>query len=134
MRGYGYGNAIRPVTQSVPQANANRIEYRHGTLTEWHLNGPLGLEQGFTISKPPEGNRGLPLTISLTLPEGLKPVVGPGARDVKFLRPDGQAIVVAYGGLAAYDKNGRQFSIYRNDHCRASKKGLANGLRSLPEC
>lgn len=44
LQGYGYGDKIRAVATAAPHADANRIEYRRGELTEWYLNGPLGLE------------------------------------------------------------------------------------------
>ena len=43
----------------APQATANRVEYRRGALTEWYVNGPLGLEQGLTLERAPgEGAEG----------------------------------------------------------------------------
>jgi len=53
LRGYGYGDQRIAVRQAAPQAKANRIEYERGALTEWYINGPLGLEQGFTLAQPP---------------------------------------------------------------------------------
>ena len=35
---------------------ANRVVYRHGSLEEWYVNGPLGLEQGFTLGARPAGH------------------------------------------------------------------------------
>ena len=32
---------------------ANRVTYAHPGLSEWYVNGPLGLEQGFTIPRAP---------------------------------------------------------------------------------
>jgi len=52
-RGYGYGDGLGAVTAAIPRARSNRVEYRRGALTEWYVNGPLGLEQGFTLNKPP---------------------------------------------------------------------------------
>jgi hypothetical protein len=43
-------------------ARTNRVEYKRGALTEWYINGPPGLEQGFTLAKPPgkaNGHRGV---------------------------------------------------------------------------
>ena len=61
LRSYGYGNALQPVSTAVPQARANRVEYRRGALTEWYVNGPVGLEQGFTLSERPGHPVGLTL-------------------------------------------------------------------------
>src|ERR1700691_4838362 len=67
LTGYGYGTALTPVATAVPEAEGNRVQYRRGRLTEWYINGPLGLEQGFTISRPPGQSRGRELTIELAL-------------------------------------------------------------------
>ena len=67
LRAYGYGEALRPVAGAEPQAEANRIVYRRGMLSEWYVNGPLGLEQGFTLDAPPVGPREGSLTLSLTV-------------------------------------------------------------------
>jgi len=65
LRGYGYGDAIEPVAKASPQANQNRVEYRRGPLTEWYENGPVGLEQGFTLTEPQGERNGKPLTIEI---------------------------------------------------------------------
>ena len=43
LSGVGYGANLRPVSPAAPQTSANRVEYRSGALTEWYLNGPLGI-------------------------------------------------------------------------------------------
>ena len=42
----------RPLTLAAarPAAHGNRAVYRRGDVSEWYANGPLGLEQGFTIA------------------------------------------------------------------------------------
>ena len=67
LRAYGYGEALRPVVGAEPQAEANRVVYRRGPLDEWYVNGPLGLEQGFTLDAPPAGPAEGPLTLSLAV-------------------------------------------------------------------
>ena len=42
----GEKTAVKPVVK------ANRIDYQHGNgLNEWYVNGPMGLEQGFTLAQ-----------------------------------------------------------------------------------
>ena len=58
LRRYGYAARLQLLTTRRPRASANRVSYQHrsagGTpLTEWYLNGPLGLEHGFTLHRPP---------------------------------------------------------------------------------
>src|SRR5215470_11822371 len=66
LSGYGYGNTLLPLKESAPHAEANRVEYGRGPLTEWYANGPGGLEQGFTLTQPP-GQANGPVTVSLAL-------------------------------------------------------------------
>src|SRR5580704_17927852 len=75
MVAYGYGNDLRGVDPAPPQATGNRVEYRRGSLTEWYVNGPLGLEQGFTIAQPPGQSHGRPLTVALALSGDYTPTV-----------------------------------------------------------
>ena len=35
-----------------PTTNGNRVEYAHGSITEWYVNDAKGLEQGFTLNRP----------------------------------------------------------------------------------
>ena len=53
LRNYGYGDGLQPATTAIPLASSNRVEYHHEILTEWYVNGPLGLEQGFTLRQRP---------------------------------------------------------------------------------
>jgi hypothetical protein len=111
-QGWGYGE--RRVHQNkaaiAPVVNANRVEYRRGALTEWYINGPLGIEQGFTISQPPVP---LPdsgkdaLDIALRLRGNLNASVEPG-RHALVLRDHKGAQALRYGPLLAYDASGRE--------------------------
>ena len=40
-------------------ANGNRVDCNYGTIDEWYVNGPVGLEQGFTVPAlpPSDGQR-----------------------------------------------------------------------------
>ena len=67
LSGYGYGGSLRGLAAVAPTASANRVLYRHGSLSEWYANGPLGLEQGFTLAARPAGRRVGPLTLALAL-------------------------------------------------------------------
>jgi len=104
--GYGRGDRHTSPLSIQPQASANRVEYRRGHLTEWYVNGPLGLEQGFTVEKPPEPARDEPLSIALTISGDLHPRSGKEGLDL--VRADGTT-ALHYGGLAAWDANGHTF-------------------------
>jgi hypothetical protein len=88
-RGYGYGDALNPVRAVAPQANANRVEYRRDGVTEWYENGPLGLEQGFTLAERPGRANGQALTLELRLIGDLVATLEPGGKALDLRRKDG---------------------------------------------
>lgn len=108
--GYGERTANDGTAPVAPIANANRVEYRRGALTEWYVNGPLGLEQGFTISRPPAtltDSHHDALDIALRLGGNLSASVEPG-RHALVLRDQKGAQALRYGPLLAYDASGRE--------------------------
>ncbi len=137
LAGYGYGDRLEKVEGAAPQTQANRVEYRRGPLVEWYVNGPAGLEQGFTLRAPPAlgtrdaghgaratgyGVRGTghgapnssPLTIALQVGGDLAATVDlpasgqEGARAVGLTLHDSQGqAILRYTGLTAHDASGR---------------------------
>ena len=106
LRGYGYGAGLRRTPAVSPRSSANRVEYRRGELTEWYVNGPLGLEQGFTLARAPENPTGEPLTLAFATTGDLVATLDSGARSVT-LRKDGSP-ALRYCGLFAVDAAGRE--------------------------
>jgi nucleoside-specific outer membrane channel protein Tsx len=106
-RGYGYGDALRPAKAVAPHANANRVEYRRDGITEWYENGPLGLEQGFTLAHRPGKAKGQALTVELRLRGDLLAEVEAGGRGLELRRKDGEG-KLRYTGLSARDATGRE--------------------------
>jgi len=106
---WGYGDRLRAVEPVRPQAVKNRVEYRRGLLTEWYVNGPFGLQQGFTVkAAPPGGADGhTPLRLSLALGGGLTAGVDQDRRGLVFHGADGTALF-QYRGLTVTDAGGRQ--------------------------
>jgi len=104
--GYGYGGALQPVGAASPHAEANRVVYTRGGLSEWYANGPLGLEQGFTLAAPPDRHRIGSLTISLALSGNTRARMTRGTDAVTFVGPHGTTLV--YRGLVATDASGRE--------------------------
>ena len=53
----------------LPQtsANGNRVDFNYGTIDEWYVNGPRGLEQGFTLPALPQSDASGLLTLELAL-------------------------------------------------------------------
>ena len=83
----------------VPTVSANRVSYRYPGITEWFANGPAGLEQGFTITKPHPGGW-------WTLAVGA--AGNRAARQVGSTVEFGGATGIGYGGLIATDRRGRR--------------------------
>ena len=105
LQGHGYGDRLLEARAVAPTANANRVEYRRAALTEWYVNGPIGLEQGFTLQEAP-GQANGPLTLAFTVAGDLEASVDPGARDLT-LRREGAA-AFRYAGLRAWDADRRE--------------------------
>ncbi|HEV2426051.1 MAG TPA: FG-GAP repeat protein [Terriglobia bacterium] len=105
MTGYGYAGEITAAGMVAPEARANRVAYERGDLTEWYENGPLGLEQGFTLGARPAHRASGPLTLAFQLSGPLMASVNPG-RTGLTLSNGGQA-VLEYTGLSARDADGR---------------------------
>jgi FG-GAP repeat len=108
VQGYGYGAVLVPVRHVRPNATSNRVEYRHGPFTEWYVNGPMGLEQGFTIREQPGTNHNRrPLTITIALAGNLYAVADENEGGLRLNRSAGDA-VLRYTGLIAQDADGKR--------------------------
>jgi hypothetical protein len=97
----GYGERRTSVAAVAPTATANRVNYAHPGITEWYANGPLGLEQGFTVLRPPAGRQTGPLTLSIAISGAARAPLAPDAQSVLL----GHGL--RYGGLGATDARGR---------------------------
>jgi hypothetical protein len=103
--GFGYGNTIHALSSTRPVAAENRVEYAHGQMKEWYVNGPAGLEQGFTVESPaPRASNG-PLTVSLNLSGNLVPALS-GHDGLVLSDRDGRP-VLRYAGLMSHDATGK---------------------------
>lgn len=109
--GYGYGDQIATVAPGArPQAVVNRVEYRRGDLTEWYVNGPVGLEQGFTLDRPPSQANSGPLTVALQLWGHLDASLDEGGKGLT-LSPTRQG-TLRYTGLMAHDAAGKELQAW----------------------
>jgi hypothetical protein len=89
LAGVGYGSSLRPLGSRAPSAFGNRVSYAVGPLTQWFENGPLGLEQGFTLRAPPAGAARGPVTIALRVGGSLRARLVGGGEAVDFIAPGG---------------------------------------------
>jgi hypothetical protein len=111
----GYGDALETVSQVAPTASANRLEYARATFTEWYVNGPAGLEQGWTLNTPPASRNGEALTLALALNGNAR--LDASGQAIELLREDGTT-ALRYTGLVAYDATGRDLRAWMelDDH------------------
>ncbi|WP_433928548.1 DNRLRE domain-containing protein [Sorangium cellulosum] len=111
---YGCEGDLRKVASAAPSAADNRVEYRRQgaspgeTLVEWYVNGPLGLEQGFTVPEAPPcrapGDRDLVIELALGGELRAAPL---GGGDGLALRDASGAVALRYTDLHATDAAGR---------------------------
>ncbi|CAN96563.1 hypothetical protein predicted by Glimmer/Critica [Sorangium cellulosum So ce56] len=111
---YGCAGDLREAPRAAPSATKNRVELRRqGTspgegLVEWYVNGPLGLEQGFTVPGAPPclapGDQDL--VIELALGGDLRATPLAGGEGVALREASG-AVAMRYTDLHATDAAGR---------------------------
>ncbi len=101
--GIGYRTLTRPAPV-VPQASRNVVSYRRSGVSEWYRSGPLGLEQGFTVSRRPSAVTGAGwLTVAVDATGSLRPAKQ--GSEIVF----GDAL--RYGGVSAIDAAGRSLPV-----------------------
>ena len=105
LRALGYGDALAPVASAIPTAEANRVTYARSTVTEWYDNGPLGLEQGFTLAAPPAVAGTGRLTLAVGLSGDFAPTL---SADQRSLTLTARTASLRYTGLFAADAAGRE--------------------------
>lgn len=99
----GYGASPGSVRVGTPEARANRVTYNHGWLAEWYVNGPVGLEQGFTIPHAPGAAGRGQLQLVLSVSGGARATKLGGQRGIRFSGQDGSLL---YGAPTAVDARG----------------------------
>ncbi len=108
LTGYGHGDRIQKPAPARLCRSGNRLEYQRGDLIERYLNDSKGLEQGFTLSRHPANRKGEPLVLTVAVTGALTPVQKANEEAVQF--ESSQGVVFRYGGLRAWDANGRNLT------------------------
>ena len=103
----GYGNVLHPLGAPRMSSSRNLVSYSTGSVQAWYRNGPIGLEQGFSVPRPAAAPAGGALTLALSLRGSAHPALGPDGRSITFAR-DGT--VLRYSNLAATDAAGRSLA------------------------
>src|ERR1700723_1563614 len=101
--GWGRADRVQRPGVASPSAVRNRVTYRYPGGEQWFANGPLGLEQGFTITRAPVGEGPLRLALGVS---GNVSVSGRGAAALTL--SDSAGVRLTYSGLTAFDAAGRR--------------------------
>src|SRR5262245_13597692 len=103
----GYGHALRSVAPGEVSGDNQTINItREDGVREWYVNGPEGLEHGFTLSEPPGvQSQGAPLRLTMQVSKGWRAVAGEDGQRVILRGGDDRA--VEYGKLVVLDSQGR---------------------------
>ncbi len=105
VRAFGYGSSPAATSDVAPRLRGGRVVYSHGDLSEWYANGPLGIEQGFSVARAPADRETGPLAISMAISGNAVPMLEKGGQAVALLRAGRPAL--RYSGLSATDARGR---------------------------
>ncbi|MDD2769794.1 MAG: FG-GAP repeat protein, partial [Methylococcus sp.] len=105
LTGYGTPGHLQPVAPAEAVAAKQRLEYRRGAVTEWYENRPEGLEQGFTLARPPVAGAAS-IELRLSASGDLKAEIEKGGHGAKLRDKQGQA-VLAYRDLSVADAKGK---------------------------
>jgi hypothetical protein len=105
LRSLGYGSAQRSVGEVVPTAAGNRALYAHAGVQEWYVNGPLGLEQGYTLPRAPSGDAHSPLTLAIALSGNTRASLSSSASSIALVSGGSS---LRYGQLTVTDAHGRK--------------------------
>ena len=108
---------VRPVEGEPHRVSTTRAAGKVA-LEEWAVNGPLGVEQGFTFPSDPCGGRAAELVIEIGV-EGLAPIA---RGDAVTLRDEVGVPRARYSDLRAVDARGASL---------AAKMGVADGVVEL---
>lgn len=90
----------------------NRLEYSQGMISQWYRNGPFGLQQGWTITRPPRGACSQDLTLALVQRGTLRARPLAGSRRAVGLYDASDNLLLSYGGLNARDAGGRELQAW----------------------
>jgi hypothetical protein len=105
--GIGPSGGVRPVAAGTLSAEGARARIERAGLVEWYVNGPRGLEQGFTVATPPAGLAGTgELVLELEVGGSLRATVVEGGRAVELLH--GSVRMLRYAGLEVRDARGNK--------------------------
>lgn len=102
----GYGAALQPVAPGTVSGDRQTINIAREGVQEWYINGPDGLEHGFTLAEPPGApQQGVPLRLALQVSAGWRAMASEDGQQVRLRSAGGQ--VVEYSKLVVRDRRER---------------------------
>ncbi len=93
-----------------PIGRGARVDYRRGVLTEWYINEKRGVEQGVTLSAPPEGQGSGDIRLRWRVSGSQGSLMRQDDQALVFLDPDGR-VRLRYTGLTAWDASGKTLPV-----------------------
>ena len=99
---------VSPASPAKPSGEDNRVTYRRGALTEWYVNEPTGLEQGFALAEPP--GEGIPrgtLRLELRLDAPFRAQLIEDGAAIRLVDQK-HGVRLRYDELHAWDAAGRE--------------------------
>ncbi len=99
LQAFGREGTLQKLQASAAKVNGDRIELNRGVLTEWFINSPAGIEQGFDIVHKPKGEGRLVVQIDVDHAQVFA--------DVSGARLESLGQKFTYNKLKAWDKTGR---------------------------
>ena len=106
---FGEHDSAAPIAMGAWHADGPRIERASSneptSITEWYINGPAGLEQGFTVPEAPSGRT--TLSVDLRVNDAWRVQTASDAQSMHLIeRKTGTAL--SYSGLTALDARGQR--------------------------
>jgi hypothetical protein len=101
----GEPDQLKPINQPSVQIKDNRLTYDRGTIKEWYINDPKGLEQGFTLNKPLAKEQ---LILEFALDDDVKPNLMDKGAALELTISQGKKL--RYEGLKAWDAKDRSLN------------------------
>lgn len=109
MTGIGSLGSVKPVQKAKLINDDGRMVYARGDVSEWYINSPWGVEQGFTIHTVPGGKIRDNLVVELSISGELHPRLD---TDTLVLADAQDISLVRYTGLQVFDANNQSLPVH----------------------
>jgi hypothetical protein len=129
LQAIGRGDDVRVLPAAAPRTARNRVSYDRGGVREWYADGPLGLEQGFTLRDRPGAGSG-PLALDVAV-RGLRARLDRDALGATLVDRGGRP-VLRYAGLAVTDADGHPVRAWMERRAGAVRIHVADTRAQYP--